>query len=103
MSDTDKNEQELSSINGKTLIFNHKNLLKYFFYFLTDELKTISISDDKPLIVEDVTKTTESIKTVEDESYDENDSEYEDIEDDEINNTSELTSIINLKVQFQKY
>jgi len=104
---TNENEQQqekTSLINGKPDHF----MMKLFSFFVSDELKTISITDQtSSTLKNDSTQnyinkigneleTKESVKTTENESSYENDSEYEDVvEEDEINDTSVLTSITN--------
>jgi len=106
---TNKNEQqeETSLINSKIENFIIKS---FSFFFILDQSKLISTSDQKSLSsandfgqnhinkIENELEINESVKTTEDESSDEYDSEYEDVEEDKfdkIDNTSVLISITN--------
>ncbi len=83
MSDLNQISDETSLINGKNDYF----MTKLSWFYRSDEFKTISISDHKSSILAD-------------ESSDENDSEYEDVEEDEVIDTSILTSITKVKIFF---
>jgi hypothetical protein len=75
MSDFNQIDEKTSLINGKIDYFR----IKSFSIFLSDELKTISISDHEPSTLENHINKTEC----ELESNDENDSKYEDVEEED--------------------